>query len=364
MSSTDRNTPVETAPGDRARQRVATGRFLHVLNGDSMAETMRGSTIEGTLLVWADVLHEGPVAGATSAEQWRERRARFLAGERYTTYEEVLASYERWDAALERFVDHDEVVLWFEHDLFDQLLLIRHLDWFSRRELGRTTLQLICIGAFPGIEPFHGLGQLDPVQLASLLETRTKVTPRQLSFGRRAWGAFTSGDPMQVQRLVDELSMGGEDADALPFLAGALRRLLEEFPSVENGLGRTERHILDLVAERGPIQAMELFRAEQRLEERVFMGDSTFWRRVHGLMSGAEPLLAGDVHDLLSADAPTTVLSITTAGELVRAAARDRVRLEGIDGWVGGVRLHAAAGGDVPWRWSVARGRLTPVGSS
>ena len=353
---------VGIATGDGARQPVAAGRFLHVLNGDSTAESMRRSTIEGTRLVWADVLHEGPVADATSAEQWRERRARFLADERYTTYEEVLASYERWDAALERFVDHDEVVLWFEHDLFDQLLLIRHLDWFSRRELGRTTLQLICIGAFPGIEPFHGLGQLDPGQLASLLDTRTRVTSRQLALGQRAWAAFTSGDPMRVQRLVDELSSGGEDADALPFLAGALRRLLEEFPSVENGLGRTERHILDLVAERGPIRAMELFRAEQRLEERVFMGDSTFWRRVHGLMSGAEPLLAADVDDLLSADGPTSVLSLTTAGELVRAAVSDRVRLAGIDGWVGGVRLHASPGGDVPWRWSVARGRLTAVG--
>ena len=72
---------------------------------------------------------------------------------------------------LEAFADYDEVVLWFEHDLFDQLLLIRHLDWFSRRDLGRTKLSLICIGEFPGFEPFHGLGQLDADQLTSLLGT-------------------------------------------------------------------------------------------------------------------------------------------------------------------------------------------------
>ena len=31
--------------------------------------------------------------------------------------------------ALEPYQDHEEVVFWFEHDLLDQLLLIRHLWW-------------------------------------------------------------------------------------------------------------------------------------------------------------------------------------------------------------------------------------------
>ncbi len=77
------------------------------------------------------------------------------------SYAEALRISGEWDAKLAAFADYDEVVLWFEHDLFDQLLLVRHLDWFSRRDLGRTALSLICVGEFPGFEPFHGLGQLE-----------------------------------------------------------------------------------------------------------------------------------------------------------------------------------------------------------
>ncbi|WP_256831125.1 hypothetical protein [Paenibacillus sp. Pae15] len=37
---------------------------------------------------------------------------------------------------LERYREHDEVVLWFEHDLFDQTLLIYLLQWLAARERG------------------------------------------------------------------------------------------------------------------------------------------------------------------------------------------------------------------------------------
>ena len=167
-----------------------------------------------------------------------------------------------WDAALAGYADHDEVVLWFEHDLFDQLLLIRHLDWFGRRNRGKTVLSLICIGAFPGVEPFHGLGQLSAEQLASLVGTRSDVTTDQMTLARRAWSAFTSSDPGHIERLLDT------DTSALPFLDGALRRHLQEFPAASNGLSRTEHQILAVLDSRGPLSPDRLFRATQQLERR------------------------------------------------------------------------------------------------
>jgi hypothetical protein len=44
------------------------------------------------------------------------------------TYSGLEVSFERRDEAITRFRDHEEVVLWFEHDLFDQLQLIQILD--------------------------------------------------------------------------------------------------------------------------------------------------------------------------------------------------------------------------------------------
>ena len=42
--------------------------------------------------------------------------------------EEVLRDFEPRDAAIDEAAGADEVVLWFEHDLFDQLNLIWLLD--------------------------------------------------------------------------------------------------------------------------------------------------------------------------------------------------------------------------------------------
>ena len=326
-------------------------RFLHVLNGDSVRMTLERSDLPGALAVYADVLHEGPVPGATATRAWRETRARFIADTGYTSYPEALATYERWDAQLASFADYDEVVLWFEHDLFDQLLLARHLDWFSRRDRGGTTLSLICIGAFPGFEPFHGLGELEANQLTSLLGTRERVTAEQLALGRRTWEAFTASDPS------DLAAVARETTGPLRFLPGALRRFLEEYPATDTGLPRTERHILELLAV-SPLPLVRLFRDEQEREERVFMGDTTFWNRLRALAGGPSPLVALDVSSWGGDDPPEGTASITNAGREVLAGRSDWVRLAGFDRWLGGVHLVAPLGGDVAWRWDRRAGEL------
>ena len=267
-----------------ARYRVP----LTLYHIDGLRETLEHSDVRGAFAPYADILHEGPVPRGSGTDASRATRARFIADSGYGTYAEALRTYERWDTQLASFAHYDEVVLWFEHDLFDQLLLIRHLDWFSRRDLGSTTVSLICIGEFPGYESFHGLGELEADQLASLLGTRQRVTGDQLASGRRAWEAFTATNP------ADLVALASEPTPALPFLSGALRRMLEEYPSRTAGLPRTERHVLELLAHE-PQSPERLFLGEQRLEERVFMGDSTFWQRVRGLAHGTTSLVRLEV---------------------------------------------------------------------
>ncbi len=193
-----------------------------------------------------------------------------------------------WQRGMDRYPDYEEVVLWFEHDLFDQLLLIRHLDWFVRHGLGSTRLSLICIGRFRGIEMFKGLGQLTPDQLASLLDTRAAVTAEQFALGRRAWHAFTSQDPTDVERLTES------DTSALPFLGPALRRWLEEFPAADSGLPRSEREILSALAD-GPRSIWSLFHAWLRREDALTPTDTALRSRIDALASGPHPLIAAQM---------------------------------------------------------------------
>jgi hypothetical protein len=114
---------------------------------------------------------------------------------------------------------------------------------------------------------FVGLGELRADQLASLAETRLRVTDAQFRWAQAAWHAFTSPDPTAIERFIET------DTSALPFIATALRRHLEQSPSVDSGLSRTERQALSVLHEHGSLSGRRLFTAVQRLEEQVFMGN-------------------------------------------------------------------------------------------
>jgi hypothetical protein len=101
---------------------AALPRTLHVLNGDSARGTLEQAGVRGSFGIWADILHEGPVPADLEPEELGEVRARFIASlDMGWTYEMALAERRRWYECLASFKQVDEVVLWFEHDLFDQL---------------------------------------------------------------------------------------------------------------------------------------------------------------------------------------------------------------------------------------------------
>jgi len=318
--------------------------LLHVMNGDSICPIFEKARLPGVMTVYE--LHEGPVPSGLSDEQMREVRARYLAGAS-DSWEEIAHDFREWDAALEAFHRHDEVVLWFEHDLFDQLLLIRHLAWFARQSLGSTRLTLICVGTYPGIEPFMGLGQLNPDQFASLFDTRAAITPEQMELGRGAWEAFTSPDPRQLVQLL------ATDRSALPFLAPALRRHLQEFPATGTGLPRMEREILEILVT-GPQSPATLFRAEQRRESCFFIGDSSFRWRLDVLAALPRPLITMKLDSKDNGTLPPGVVTITDTGRDVLAGRTDWLRVREFDRWLGGVHVRSES----VWRWNADGGHI------
>lgn len=321
---------------------MARGKVLHVANGDSCAEGLRQAALPGTVCVWADALHEGPVPPDDDMEAWLDLRSRFHAGPDWS-YEEALSLGRKWQNDLASFPSFGELVFWFEHDLFDQLLLIRHLAWLTRQERGTTKITLICIGAFPGVPHFIGLGQLTPAQLAPLYPTRKPVTPEQFTLARRTWNAFTAPDPTGLVAL-------SRDDPALPFLGPALRRFLQEFPAMRNGLPRTETQVLRAL-ETGPLSPGRLYLRSQEPEEARFMGDTTLWSRVEELSHDPNPLVRLEVtprpHRL-----PEGTVALTETGRAVLAGGTDWATVHRLDRWLGGVHLQS----DQPhWRWDGER---------
>ena len=324
--------------------------MLHLTNGDAAADLLQAAGIYGTILPWRDVLHEGPVPAGLNLDALSDARARFLAGRGWGDLDEIRDDFARRDAALSRFRQHDEVVLWFEHDLYDQLQIGQILDWLAGQDRGATRLTMICIDRYPGVEHFCGLGDLTPEQIAPLFETRQPVTQTQLDLAAALWQAFRHPDPTAIETLLKT------DTSALPFMDAALRRHLQQFPSVENGLGRTEEHALATVAA-GTHDAVSVLQAHWDQEESPFLGDSSFWDYLKKLAAPPHPLLHIDNHSNHDRFAAST-LTVTDDGLRVLSGEGDFVRLNGIDCWLGGVHLF---GSTARWRWDEEAGCLDGV---
>jgi hypothetical protein len=336
--------------------------MLHITNGDSTAISLRRSGIPGVFLAWRDVLHDGPVPAGLSLRQLSEVRARFLAERGWSSYEDALEGLRARDSILEHFREEREVVLWFEHDLYDQLQLLQILDWLARQERGKTILSLVAIDSFPERATFHGLGELTPAQLSTLFPKRRPVKAAMLTLAQVAWDAFRSPDPTTIERLL------ARDTAALPFLARALRRYQQEFPSLLSGLARTERQILETLAT-GPARPIPLFVAAQRKEEAPFLGDWSFWQYVHDLSQGATPLVVrqdGGAFLLPRFSSDTArqpefleqEMMLTEPGRAVLASQVDWLRLHSIDRWLGGVHL---SGHHPGWRWDMTQGQVVAM---
>lgn len=323
--------------------------MLHITNGDSAAAGIRETGLEGKVLSWIDVLHEGPVPSDLDLAQLRTVRAQFIASCGWTSFEEAVALFSRRDQVLAESLGQDEVILWFEHDLYDQLQLLQILDWFAHQELDRTKLTIICGAEYLGPSTVERLRERYP--------ERQTVSQAQLELARAAWASFRSSDPIQLTDLLQQ------ESSALPFLASALRRHLQQFPSQKNGLSRSENQALEVIASGATTLGQVYRQSHHDREEAVFLGDDTFAVYVERLSAGRKPLVLWEDGQIIRAPrgrsrAPEfweSNVMLTPLGRAVLEGAADQVELNGIDRWLGGVHL---SGTEARYRWDEGAQRL------
>ena len=313
--------------------------LLHITNGDSVLSTFRQVRFPGRYIAWKDALHDGPVPQTADLQSLSDIRARALADFGGGAYEKLRADFAERDRALEDFRKFEEVVLWFEHDLYDQLQLIQLLDWFARQEMGKIRLSVVQINSHAGVKDFQGLGQLSGSQLARLFPLRRTVSPEQLAIGTDAWEAYRSATP---ETLVEFLQVNHPE---MPFLRDALIRHCQEYPWTTDGLSRTQRQILQAI-QGGARTKQEIYFASYK-QEVVAWGDLSVYLRLEALTRSPEPLLqkSGERYEL------------TSNAEALLQSKADYVAMRGSDIWLGGVHL---SGPHAEWRWNETEKKLEP----
>jgi len=327
--------------------------MLHIFNGETTQASFKQSKLPGETMSWKEAFIFGPNPAAVSFDEWIQKRAEHLSEVYGSNLDECKKDLIAQTNQLKKAAHHDEVILWFEFDLFCQLHLIYLLSFFAQQQILPEKLSLVCVNEYPGVKPFYGLGQLYPEQLASLFERRTSVTPDMLKLGHEAWQAFTSADPTDIEKFLTK------DTAALPFIKRALTAHLSRFPSTKNGLGYLQNTILDLIAS-GVDEFAPLLPLFKELNPVFGLGDLQLWHLIWQLNNTVNPLI--EIFNLKTKEHPARSRSfehayfrLTAMGKAILVGNRDMLNVNHIDYWLGGVHLNHD---NLIWRWDVEEKKL------
>src|SRR6516225_1989670 len=151
---------------------------LHITNGDGALYLFKKAGILGTHLAWRDALNEGPVPAGLTLEETSALRADYLARRGYGNPIKLIHDFTRRDAQLHQAGEFDEVVLWFEHDLFDQLQLLQTLTALDELNLepGRVSV----------LQSDHYLAAMTVDEILPLFPKRRTATPAIFKSARRS----------------------------------------------------------------------------------------------------------------------------------------------------------------------------------
>ncbi len=296
---------------------------LNIINSNASIKIMKKANIQGDFLPWQDFLHEGSVPAGLTLEELSLIRAKFISEYRIGEFSEIYKNFKIRDRHLRAYGEYNKIVLWFEHDLHDQLQLLQLLDWFYNKPLNKIRLTFICSNNY--------LGESTTQQIRKMLHYEIELAPQHFKLAQKAWSAFREPTPKTWFKLLKKPS------SILPFLESAILRMIEEFPNTKVGLSRTEYQTL-LIISNGIDEAKDIFIKNQSFEERKFMGDVVFWKILNNFEN----------YNIIKRDI-NNKLTITPLGKELLNGKRFWFNIMPLDRYIGGCHLSL----ENLWCWDI-----------
>ena len=299
--------------------------MIHIHNGDAVLALARRTQIPGEHVAYRESLVTGPVVPGPA---WIETRAHAIGEAHDQDLLRVRTGLLEQEQMLDEAAKNNEVVLWFEHDLYCLVHLVYLLQRFRA-----SRVSLVWTSA--------PLSQNEEHELSLLFESRSAVTPAMTKLAIEVWNDYISPDPTTLNRWLER------DWSDFPFLREGMTLHLSRFPSVYNGLGTIEQRALEMVAS-GTTTFGAIFERMNSEVLRFGFGDGEMFRLLRGLAWRAVPLLT------LGGEPPKAMFAITPAGMNVISGEVDDISINDPDLWFGGAHLTK----EKFWRWDDRARRL------
>lgn len=313
---------------------------LHIRCGNDIEAGLRRAGFTGDFLMFADPLCQGPVPA--SSDDMIRIRARFIASEYPGEHEsETIAGLTKAEDKLSAAHRYGRIVLWFEHDPYDQLILLKVLSRLYETGARRRKVEMVSLDRFPGIRKFIGIGQLSPTALRHMYGSRKPIAEGAYTLAKQAWHDLSNPSPEPLFQLSRSLS------PALPFLAGAIVRYLQDLPSAHNGLSFSEEAALKIVREEPKPWGRIFNTFIRQMDPLPYHGDLMYLGTLLRLRNAGRPVLESPEVDLSPEGWGRTVFALTQDGHAVLNGALDWRDCSPSPRQHGGT---SCFGGD-DWRW-------------
>ncbi|TSD64985.1 DUF1835 domain-containing protein [Inquilinus sp. KBS0705] len=242
---------------------------LHILNGDATLTGFEQTGLNGDVLVWREVLSQGPLlADISSAEFW-ERRSNWICENFSETpghyHDSVIAPLEKLN------LGYNEITLWFEFDLHCQVNMLGVMMLLKQQaDLNERAIYLICPNTYPGKDDFAGMGELDGEQLTYLYDNiRLQLSEYDFILAAEAWDVYVSNNADRLKTWLTETTFWGN----LHMLQAAMRAHLKRLEVNSDGLNYIHQKLL-AIYNSGTHKPIDIYRAFWATEKIYGMGDS------------------------------------------------------------------------------------------
>ena len=260
--------------------------LLHITNGDTFTERLKSLKIKGDLITWREMLCEGKTLTNVGSESFWKTRFEFL-NKNYKVskswfIEKTLKEYR----SLCNHKQQDEIVLWFEYDLFCQINMIAVLSWLkTNRKYAQ--ISLVCSGKEDETDKLYGLNDLTDEKLLKLYEDKIELTQDDVEYADYVWQLYCSDNPIRLENLSDYSEF------QFNYLSDAVKTHLHRFPSIKNGLNEMENNILRIALEKEPKSKKAFLEDILHNQGYLGFGDSQYERaigRLKPLFSSFRPV--------------------------------------------------------------------------
>jgi hypothetical protein len=304
-------------------------RYLHVLNGDAALTLFRQCEVPGEVVICREMMCEGKVKNTNNLPTLFESRAKHLQFhygiDKQTYYSNVVTELEKMVSFAS---SSDEIVLWFEYDLFSQVNLLFILHFIANSKIDKQIpISIVDLPHHPGSE-----------DIPKAFDKRTRLQTDDLSLAADIWDAWCMDTPLLLE-TISKMPTGN-----LKHIPSAITAHLKRFPDAVTGLSIIEQYFLLQLA-LGSYRWYVLY---------MF-----FWRdlEIYGFSNFQLDVLVHRMEDAGVIDEREQLLMITSLGREILEEQEnylDYVSLE--HRWLGGVRLATT-----PWRWDQSRNRLVEI---